>query len=109
LSCWRRGSAIPTLYCSWQTRRSIHIGLSLHFCRTALCCILSILCNSFGMELLCFYPKNENAFYNAQGNTGVIVIAATNRPDVLDQALLRPGRFDRQVTVDRPDVQVTTS
>lgn len=41
-----------------------------------------------------------------QGNTGVIVIAATNRPDVLDQALLRPGRFDRQVTVDRPDVQV---
>lgn len=40
-----------------------------------------------------------------QGNTGVIVIAATNRPDVLDQALLRPGRFDRQVTVDRPDVQ----
>eukprot|EP00191_Tetraselmis_sp_GSL018_P016922 CAMPEP_0177592656 /NCGR_PEP_ID=MMETSP0419_2-20121207/8681_1 /TAXON_ID=582737 /ORGANISM="Tetraselmis sp., Strain GSL018" /LENGTH=705 /DNA_ID=CAMNT_0019083547 /DNA_START=94 /DNA_END=2211 /DNA_ORIENTATION=+ len=40
-----------------------------------------------------------------EGNTGVIVIAATNRPDVLDQALLRPGRFDRQVTVDRPDVQ----
>ncbi|KAG2452567.1 hypothetical protein HYH02_002804 [Chlamydomonas schloesseri] len=40
-----------------------------------------------------------------EGNTGVIVLAATNRPDVLDQALLRPGRFDRQVTVDRPDVQ----
>ncbi|CAI5470244.1 unnamed protein product [Closterium sp. Yama58-4] len=39
-----------------------------------------------------------------QGNTGVIVLAATNRPDVLDSALLRPGRFDRQVTVDRPDV-----
>jgi cell division protease FtsH len=39
------------------------------------------------------------------GNTGVIVLAATNRPDVLDSALLRPGRFDRQVTVDRPDVQ----
>eukprot|EP00195_Chlamydomonas_chlamydogama_P005355 CAMPEP_0202890016 /NCGR_PEP_ID=MMETSP1392-20130828/540_1 /ASSEMBLY_ACC=CAM_ASM_000868 /TAXON_ID=225041 /ORGANISM="Chlamydomonas chlamydogama, Strain SAG 11-48b" /LENGTH=715 /DNA_ID=CAMNT_0049573489 /DNA_START=150 /DNA_END=2297 /DNA_ORIENTATION=+ len=39
-----------------------------------------------------------------EGNTGVIVLAATNRPDVLDQALLRPGRFDRQVTVDRPDV-----
>ncbi|XP_078446159.1 ATP-dependent zinc metalloprotease FTSH 1, chloroplastic-like [Wolffia australiana] len=38
------------------------------------------------------------------GNTGVIVLAATNRPDVLDSALLRPGRFDRQVTVDRPDV-----
>jgi cell division protease FtsH len=35
----------------------------------------------------------------------VIVLAATNRPDVLDSALLRPGRFDRQVTVDRPDVQ----
>ncbi len=37
-----------------------------------------------------------------EGNTGVIVVAATNRPDVLDQALLRPGRFDRQVTVDLP-------
>ena len=39
-----------------------------------------------------------------EGNTGVIVLAATNRPDVLDSALLRPGRFDRQVTVDRPDI-----
>ncbi|XP_064979782.1 ATP-dependent zinc metalloprotease FTSH, chloroplastic-like [Musa acuminata AAA Group] len=38
------------------------------------------------------------------GNSGVIVLAATNRPDVLDSVLLRPGRFDRQVTVDRPDV-----
>ncbi len=38
-----------------------------------------------------------------EGNTGVIIIAATNRPDVLDPALLRPGRFDRQVVVDRPD------
>lgn len=37
-----------------------------------------------------------------EGNTGVIIIAATNRPDVLDPALLRPGRFDRQVTVDLP-------
>ncbi|KAB2844197.1 MAG: ATP-dependent zinc metalloprotease FtsH, partial [Melioribacteraceae bacterium] len=37
-------------------------------------------------------------------NNGVIIIAATNRPDVLDPALLRPGRFDRQVVVDRPDV-----
>ena len=36
-------------------------------------------------------------------NSGVIIIAATNRPDVLDPALLRPGRFDRQVVVDRPD------
>src|SRR4029077_20610243 len=41
-----------------------------------------------------------------QTNEGVILIAATNRPDVLDPALLRPGRFDRQVVVARPDVRV---
>ncbi|WKK69012.1 ATP-dependent zinc metalloprotease FtsH [Brochothrix thermosphacta] len=40
-----------------------------------------------------------------QGNEGIIMIAATNRADVLDPALLRPGRFDRQITVDRPDVK----
>lgn len=40
-----------------------------------------------------------------QGNEGVIVVAATNRPDVLDPALLRPGRFDRQVMVGLPDVR----
>ena len=40
-----------------------------------------------------------------EGNSGIIVIAATNRPDVLDKALLRPGRFDRQVMVDYPDYQ----
>ena len=40
-----------------------------------------------------------------ENNEGVILIAATNRPDVLDPALLRPGRFDRQVMVDRPDVK----
>jgi cell division protease FtsH len=38
-------------------------------------------------------------------NSGIIVIAATNRPDILDPALLRPGRFDRQIVVDRPDVK----
>ncbi len=38
-----------------------------------------------------------------EGNTGIIIVAATNRPDVLDAALMRPGRFDRQVVVDRPD------
>ena len=40
-----------------------------------------------------------------EGNTGIIIIAATNRPDVLDSALLRPGRFDRQVQVDPPDIK----
>ncbi|MEL6259705.1 MAG: ATP-dependent zinc metalloprotease FtsH2 [Cyanobacteria bacterium J06626_6] len=40
-----------------------------------------------------------------EGNTGIIVIAATNRADVLDSALLRPGRFDRQVMVDPPDIK----
>jgi cell division protease FtsH len=40
-----------------------------------------------------------------EGNSGIIIIAATNRPDVLDSALLRPGRFDRQVIVDYPDLQ----
>lgn len=38
-------------------------------------------------------------------NEGTIIVAATNRPDILDPALLRPGRFDRQITVDRPDVK----
>jgi cell division protease FtsH len=38
-------------------------------------------------------------------NVGVILMAATNRPEILDPALLRPGRFDRQILVDRPDKQ----
>ena len=38
-------------------------------------------------------------------NEGVILIAATNRPDVLDKALLRPGRFDRRVVIDLPDIK----
>ncbi|XP_052732236.1 ATP-dependent zinc metalloprotease FTSH 2, chloroplastic isoform X1 [Vigna angularis] len=43
-----------------------------------------------------------------EGNTGIIVIAATNRADILDSALLRPGRFDRQVIVDVPDIRGRT-
>ncbi|KAL6538268.1 ATP-dependent zinc metalloprotease FTSH 2, chloroplastic [Orobanche gracilis] len=43
-----------------------------------------------------------------EGNTGIIVIAATNRADILDSALLRPGRFDRQVAVDVPDIRGRT-
>ena len=39
------------------------------------------------------------------GDTGIIILAATNRPDVLDSALLRPGRFDRQISIDKPDVR----
>src|SRR5262249_57969319 len=40
-----------------------------------------------------------------ESNEGVILVAATNRPDVLDPALLRPGRFDRRIVVNRPDVK----
>ncbi len=40
-----------------------------------------------------------------ESNDGVIIMASTNRPDVLDPALLRPGRFDRRVVVPRPDVR----
>ncbi len=40
-----------------------------------------------------------------EGNSGIIIIAATNRPDVLDSALMRPGRFDRQVSVEAPDIK----
>jgi cell division protease FtsH len=43
-----------------------------------------------------------------EGNDGVIIVAATNRPDVLDPAILRPGRFDRRITVGRPDVKGRT-
>ena len=38
-------------------------------------------------------------------NEGIIMIAATNRPDILDPALLRPGRFDRTIVVDKPDIK----
>jgi cell division protease FtsH len=44
-----------------------------------------------------------------EGNSGVIVMAATNRPDILDPALLRPGRFDRQIVIDGPDIEGRTA
>jgi hypothetical protein len=50
--------------------------------------------NLMPLSLCVLYPEQDNV---------VICIAATNRPDVLDQALLRPGRFDRRVSVERPD------
>src|SRR5699024_5651540 len=45
------------------------------------------------------------AMDGCSGNDGISILAATNRPDILDPALLRPGRFDRQITVNRPDVK----
>src|SRR5690625_7845270 len=43
--------------------------------------------------------------YGFNSDDGVIIMAATNRPDILDSALLRPGRFDRQILIDKPDLQ----
>lgn len=40
-----------------------------------------------------------------QTTSGVVVLAGTNRPDILDRALLRPGRFDRQISIDKPDIK----
>ena len=49
-----------------------------------------------------FLPFDRDGF---SPSTGVVVLAGTNRVDILDQALTRPGRFDRQITVDKPDLQ----
>lgn len=49
-------------------------------------------------SMLCWWKRD-----GFEGNRAVIIMAATNRPETLDRALLRPGRFDRTVVVDRPD------
>ena len=65
-----------------------------------------------GMNLLASHDEREQTLNQLlaemdgfDSNQGVIIMAATNRPEILDAALLRPGRFDRQVLVDRPDVK----
>ena len=56
----------------------------------------------------CLRIRSSSRWTGFDTNTNVIVVAATNRPDVLDPALLRPGRFDRQVILDRPDMRGRT-
>jgi ATP-dependent Zn protease len=65
-----------------------------------------------GMNVLATHDEREQTLNQLlsemdgfDSNRGVIIMAATNRPEILDAALLRPGRFDRQVLVDRPDVR----
>ena len=65
-----------------------------------------------GMNLLASHDEREQTLNQLlaemdgfDSNQGVIIMAATNRPEILDAALMRPGRFDRQVLVDRPDVK----
>ncbi|KAG2324974.1 hypothetical protein Bca52824_007702 [Brassica carinata] len=53
-------------------------------------------------------PLNLSEMDGFEGNTGIIVVAAPNRADILDSALLRPGRFNRQVSVDVPDIKRRT-
>src|SRR6266513_5156222 len=68
-----------------------------------------------GMNLLASYDEREQMLNQLLAemdgfdpNQGVIIMAATNRPEILDAALLRPGRFDRQILVDRPDIKGRT-
>ncbi|KAL2496748.1 ATP-dependent zinc metalloprotease FTSH 2 [Forsythia ovata] len=62
-------------------------------------------CVNWGVEALNQLLTEIDGF---EANTGIIVIAATNRADILDYALLRPGRIDRQVSVDVPDIRGRT-